>query len=521
MSNATKLVVVALVVAFGWLAVDDAAAAPTTMAYWKFDEFNGGGNHNLPADNFQVVDSSGNQNQLRTWDNNGYNYTSSTDLPAPALFAGSNNRSVVPDTTDLAVLFHSVSDNGNDLNFSGQSFTLEGCFKTSGDQSGAGRMEVLYNSQSNFSYLVNVNEAVPGQLRFATGGGPYPQVNLGGGVGTNYASGDWYYFIARYAEMGPGQQDQLSLFTYDQNGALIERGNALAPVGFDIAATTGNSSVGSVVHTTHFIGTLDEIRISRGLVEQQWQLNHVTEVAVDTFDNTHDYSASGVTGTVWDGLLNPGGATTIATSNSPTTAGDGNLQIAIPAANDVGFDSSHNNAPFLFQNVGGVDFDAQLVIDTTTYANYSAAGLMVRLADPLSDGIPGVNNGEDFLSLVYHNFGTPRNTIRSLNDGSQSDTNYNDGSIEEFLRVTRVGSMFSFYTRANDVDEWTLLTSLNRPDLLGDVQVGLWYGLFGANTGSAEFENFILYTYTPEPGTLTLLGLGLLALRRRARRRAA
>ncbi len=334
-----------------------------------------------------------------------------------------------------------------------------------------------------------------------------------GGAGVNYANGDWYYFVARYEQGAVNAPSLLTLSTYDSTGSLLEQGQQTTPNNYTVRATGSNMSIGSFAHTNHFQGNLDEIRISRGLVDRKWQLNHLREVVADTFDNTHDYKAAGVAGTVWDGLLNPGGAGVIATTNSPAMPGDGNLEIAIPGSSAVGFDATYNNAPFLFKNVpGGLDFDAQLVLESTTAGNYSAAGLMVRLADPLADGIAGVANQEDFLSLVYHNFGAVQNTVRSLNDGSQTDTNYNAGAIERFLRITREDDLFSLYTRPDKFAEWRLLHTQQRGDLAGEVQVGLWHGYFGGGTaGSAQFENFLLLV-APEPSSLVLLGLGIAAL---------
>ncbi len=134
----------------------------------------------------------------------------------------------------------------------------------------------------------------------------------------------------------------------------------------------------------------------------------------------------------------------------------------------------------------------------------------------------GINNQEDFVTLTYDNFsGWVVNHGRSLDDGAQSDTRY--AALHPFLGITRVEHLFSLYTRLNDGDERVLQQTLTRPDLAGTVQVGLWYGTFGGGDGSAQFENFILYTGVPEPGTMSLLGLGALAIwrRRRNARRAA
>jgi hypothetical protein len=508
--------------AFVLLVLAAAAQADyTSIAYWKFDDPNDSlSNHNTPADNFMIVDSTGNQNHLQSYQSGGTNdYVASGDLPAADLFAGPNAASAIPEFDPNAILVYEVPFHGNDFNLAGQSFTLEGYFKTSNTTD---RQDVIFNAQSNFSYLINLNEQTSGELRFATGPGPYPQVNLSNG-GAGYADGNWYGFVATYQEKGPGQQDVLSLTTYNNTGDVIETGSFLAPVGFNIQPTTQNLGIGTSIFANPFDGNLDEIRISRGLVQTAWRLSNVTGVYNDTFDNTHDYKTDGVAGTMWDGIVNgTGAASTFATSNGPTATGDGDLQLDIAAGAAVGFDSDRANAPFMFKTVAADEaFDVQIVIDSTTHASYSVLGLMVRDA---ADGLTGgaANADEDYISLNYDNFGAPKINIRSSDDGSVTNPLTNQ-PFERYLRIVREYDQFSFYSRALDTDNWDLLYTLTRSDLTGEVQVGFWYGLFGnagtSPAGSAQIENFLLITTTiPTPAALPA-GLALLTLATMRRRR--
>ena len=50
---------VAMALVCGGLLVEEAGAVPTNLGYWKFDEFNTDGNHNTSANDFQIVDSTG------------------------------------------------------------------------------------------------------------------------------------------------------------------------------------------------------------------------------------------------------------------------------------------------------------------------------------------------------------------------------------------------------------------------------------------------------------------------------
>jgi hypothetical protein len=54
---------------------------------------------------------------------------------------------------------------------------------------------------------------------------------------------------------------------------------------------------------------------------------------------------------------------------------------------------------------------------------------------------------------------------------------------------------------------------LDRPDLPGELQVGIWAATYGDLTSTWDFENFAITI--PEPATISLLGLGGLFLIRR------
>ncbi|HEV8062133.1 MAG TPA: Ig-like domain repeat protein, partial [Gemmataceae bacterium] len=200
----------------------------------------------------------------------------------------------------------------------------------------------------------------------------------------------------------------------------------------------------------------------------------------DNFSTNHDYANGNVSGTGWDGVLNPGNL----------FSGDANLTtsgaLTWSAVANVGWENDLDNGPVLYKTVTG-DFDASVHVSSMTSVIFSDGGLIARV--PASAGNP-----ENYVALRYFGaggFNATRNTVNSVT------TNNNYPNLQPWLRLVRVGDVFSLYTKAAATDPWTLWDTVTRPDIGSGtpMQVGLWFGTFlTGNIGTVQFDNFNLAT---------------------------
>jgi hypothetical protein len=163
------------------------------------------------------------------------------------------------------------------------SFTLELFFRTYGDQSGAGTMELICQGTdggNTFRYGVNVNQAGPGALSFginnysiAATGPSYedfnnPAVKSVVLTNANYADGNWHYLRAQYDSIG----NTISLSVANQDNAGTNATVNL-PAGYGPLPNygEGNLFVGRYRYpwsddNRNFFGSIDEVQVSAGLV---------------------------------------------------------------------------------------------------------------------------------------------------------------------------------------------------------------------------------------------------------------
>ena len=226
---------------------------------------------------------------------------------------------------------------------------------------------------------------------------------------------------------------------------------------------------------------------------------------IDTFDVSHDYSGGNVAGTIWNGMLNADHL--VSGDASITNAG----RLTLVPTDFSGWEGGGSDAPTLYVLVDG-DFDASVQVAAMSTGDYSDGGLIARVPD-LADAGPG----EDWLTMNY--FGASGfDHARSVDDTTPADFAFSP--LRPFLRMTRSGNTFAFYSKTTAGDAWDLRDTLERPDFAGvtTLQVGLQFGTFFVNPGSVQFDNFMLNADpVPEPASamLGLLGLALLAARRR------
>jgi len=198
----------------------------------------------------------------------------------------------------------------------------------------------------------------------------------------------------------------------------------------------------------------------------------------DNFSTSHNYANGNVTGTGWDGVLNPGSL--LSGDANQTAPGE----LTWSAVANAGWENSLDNGPVLYKTVTG-DFDVSVHVSSMTSVYYSDGGLIARIA-------ASAGNPENYVALRCFGsggFNATRNTVNSVT------TNNNYPGLQPWLRLVRLGDVFSFYTKAAATDPWTLRDSVTRPDIGSGtpMQVGLWFGTFlTGSIGSVQFDHFTL-----------------------------
>jgi regulation of enolase protein 1 (concanavalin A-like superfamily) len=172
-----------------------------------------------------------------------------------------------------------------------------------------------------------------------------------------------------------------------------------------------------------------------------------------------------------------------------------------------------NTGPFLYYETDG-DFSAEVEVVSIDYWWHSLGGLMARKPNQT----PDVEGTENWVYLTHFPVWNVGNHIRNTTNGSSSEAGIKNYPPDAYLRLTRIGTTFYFETSADGVT-YTSLPGLeagvDRPDMAGVVEVGIYQCTYSDLAGTMDFDNFSLVV--PEPTTVALLGFGALALIRRKR----
>lgn len=186
-----------------------------------------------------------------------------------------------PFNQDGVVFYPNGSGPGDPFDFQ-TSFSLELFFRTYGDQSANGTMELICQGTdggNTFRYGVNVNQAAPGALTFninnysspATGNSyedfNNPAVQSVVLSNANYADGNWHYVLAQYDSVA--NTISLHVANMDNSGT---NATVVLPVGYGPLPnySEGNLFVGRYRYpfgddNRDFIGAIDEVQVSAGL----------------------------------------------------------------------------------------------------------------------------------------------------------------------------------------------------------------------------------------------------------------
>lgn len=207
------------------------------------------------------------------WTFNGLNnsFPVSSDTPPANMFANGNSGGSYSFNASGfngvdGALFCPQDVYGNAFAFTNK-FSIELFFKTTGNQSGFGSMELLMQGETNFRYGIIVNEAGPGAVRFALndGQGHFPMADL---TTRNYADGTWHYLLATY-DPSAGTNGVVKLTIANQDGTVDTTFSNIGtnfmglPPGNDGNLFIGRNRYSAAQDHRTFQGLIDEVQIAR------------------------------------------------------------------------------------------------------------------------------------------------------------------------------------------------------------------------------------------------------------------
>lgn len=149
-------------------------------------------------------------------------------------------------------------------------------------------------------------------------------------------------------------------------------------------------------------------------------------------------------------------------------------------ATSIGWDNALFTGIFVYKNITG-NFDVETFLAGNETLNYHRSGIMARDT--------GATAGEDWV-CIHQTYNTGNkiagwNTVNNVSSGTSDDV----ASIAKYLRMTRVGNVFTTYYKVNVGDTWTLKRQDTRNDFGATIQVGLISGTYNTNnTYIAKFD---------------------------------
>ncbi|MGO8931636.1 MAG: hypothetical protein ACLQU3_32685 [Limisphaerales bacterium] len=232
----------------------------------------------------------------------------------------------------------------------------------------------------------------------------------------------------------------------------------------------------------------------------------------DNFGVSHDYLASSVTGTAWDGVYeHPGdipGTVYVSDPLAAVSVADADItsnNVLTVTSLNVGWEYGQNDGFFLFKYVPG-DFQAAVHLNSFDVTSYNNPGLLARAYGVDAQGNVGTafdsGTNEAWVSWTRfdeYGIGTYARLTLPVNNTTRSPQS-DSGDGEYWLLIVRQnGTNFSFYQRLNATDPWAPCpsgTTYSVEPFAGmPMQVGLLAGGFDSGASvTVQFDSFMLDT---------------------------